>query len=182
MRLNYVDTILQVRYIHGGHCLRCLSVNSLTATCYKQENCSSHGICVDLDVCRCDLGWTSSNCSRPSCEILNWCSGHGQCIALDVCLCESGWTDNSSSTPDCSAQNDCSNHGDCLQPGTCSCHPGYDGTNCSTNAKCKSVNNCNDHGLCLATSGLKDNSKQSLLKCRYVGGLQMYVFKKIVLK
>ena len=148
--------------------ISCASVDSMIATCYNERNCSSHGVCVDFDVCRCDMGWTSSGCSQASCEVLNWCSGHGQCIAHDVCMCESGWLDNSCSTPDCSAQNDCSNHGDCLHPGTCSCHPGYEGTNCSANTECTFLDNCNGHGLCLVESQLKDDNKQSAMKCRYV--------------
>ena len=151
----------------------------MTATCYNQQNCSAHGVCVGIDVCRCDLGWTSSSCSQPSCEIINWCSGHGRCIAHDVCLCESGWTDNSCSIPDCSNQNDCSNHGDCLHPGTCSCHPGYEGADCSGNTKCIALDNCNGHGLCLAESELKDDKKHSVIKCRYDKSKELCDYNRI---
>ena len=45
------------------------------AHCNNVLNCSSNGDCVDVDVCKCHIGYTGSACSETSCESLGYCSG-----------------------------------------------------------------------------------------------------------
>ena len=49
---------------------------SIIPTCHNVSNCSSNGLCVDYDVCKCDKGWTGDNCTQFSCEHLDYCSGN----------------------------------------------------------------------------------------------------------
>ena len=49
---------------------------SIIPTCHNVSECSSNGLCVDYDVCKCDKGWTGDNCTQFSCEHLDYCSGN----------------------------------------------------------------------------------------------------------
>ena len=49
---------------------------SIIPTCHNVSDCSSNGLCVDYDVCKCDKGWTGDNCTQFSCEHLDYCSGN----------------------------------------------------------------------------------------------------------
>ncbi len=71
------------------------------ATCFGIEDtdpliCSSNGVCVEQDICICDVGWAGSDCSTPVCSACV----NGDCVAPETCICDSGWTgaDCSSST------------------------------------------------------------------------------------
>ena len=46
------------------------------AVCLNVNECSDHGVCVDHDKCKCDVGWAGSNCSVFSCEVNGYCSGN----------------------------------------------------------------------------------------------------------
>ena len=58
------------------------------AHCNNVLNCSSNGDCVDVDVCKCHIGYTGSACSETSCESLGYCSGTLQIFALKLQLNE----------------------------------------------------------------------------------------------
>lgn len=49
---------------------------SIVPTCYNVSDCTGNGICVDFDVCKCNIGWTGNNCTQYSCEQLDYCSGN----------------------------------------------------------------------------------------------------------
>ena len=36
---------------------------------------------MDFDVCKCNMGWTGSNCAQYSCEQLDYCSGE---LSLEI--------------------------------------------------------------------------------------------------
>ena len=55
------------------------------AICYNVNNCTSHGVCIDIDKCKCDLGWNGTACEELSCEKLGYCSGLC-CILLQYLL------------------------------------------------------------------------------------------------
>lgn len=48
---------------------------SIIPTCLKVSNCSGNGLCVDFEVCKCNVGWTGTGCTQYSCEHLDYCSG-----------------------------------------------------------------------------------------------------------
>src|SRR5690606_24777843 len=56
--------------------------------------CNEHGNCTDFNMCSCELGWTSNDCSVPMCfgksatdeEV---CSGRGKCVWKNQYLCDS---------------------------------------------------------------------------------------------
>ena len=49
---------------------------SVIPTCFKVSNCTGNGLCVDFDVCKCNVGWTGTNCTQYSCERWDYCSGN----------------------------------------------------------------------------------------------------------
>ena len=58
---------------------------SVIPTCFNVSNCTGNGLCVDYDVCKCNVGWTGTNCTQYSCEHLDYCSGNsGQFAAQTV--------------------------------------------------------------------------------------------------
>lgn len=62
--------------------------------------CSGHGICIEFDICLCEMGWLGADCSIPAAydcfgidsQDPNVCSGHGLCVAVDTCQCGQAWT------------------------------------------------------------------------------------------
>ena len=115
-------------------------------------NTIGNGMCVDNNVCQCNAGWSSLNCSVATCASQNYCSGNGKCIGYNLCQCNTNWLGDSCATPDCSSLNDCSNTGVCVQPNVCQCSQGYSGLDCSqltSNCSSTSLNNCSQHGICI---------------------------------
>ena len=55
---------------------------SIIANCNNVLNCSSNGDCVDMDVCKCHIGYNGSSCNEFSCESLGYCSGTFSIFAL----------------------------------------------------------------------------------------------------
>ena len=49
--------------------------NCSIASCLSVNNCSSHGACIEADLCKCDVGYTGPDCGNVSCEAVNYCSG-----------------------------------------------------------------------------------------------------------
>ncbi len=52
----------------GGNCSQVL--------CDMVSNCSSHGQCVEPNLCACDSGYTGPECLLFSCETKDKCSGN----------------------------------------------------------------------------------------------------------
>ena len=49
--------------------------NCSQPTCTSLNNCSSHGVCIEAELCKCEQGYNGTDCSNYSCEALNFCSG-----------------------------------------------------------------------------------------------------------
>ena len=49
--------------------------NCSIASCLSVNNCSAHGVCIEADLCKCDVGYTGPDCANVSCEAVNYCSG-----------------------------------------------------------------------------------------------------------
>ncbi|KAI8494760.1 hypothetical protein Bbelb_273650 [Branchiostoma belcheri] len=122
---------------------------SQVPTCYKTDNCTSRGVCVDYDTCLCEEDYTGDKCDMFSCKNLDNCTGHGLCVDIDVCACDWGWAGSSCALPDCPLVNHCSRRGDCVAPNLCRCYPGYDGKDCSLVQTCPELNNCSGNGICV---------------------------------
>lgn len=55
--------------------------------------CGSHGFCTEQSgqmVCQCDAGWTSSNCSIPTCSVE--CDNNSCDAKTRKCNCTNGYT------------------------------------------------------------------------------------------
>ena len=103
--------------------------------------CSGHGLCIGVDTCVCEAGWSGSDCSLPTCFGVNGndpavCSGRGVCVDVDTCACESGWSGADCSILTCFGVNEndpavCSGRGVCVDVDTCACESGWSGADCS---------------------------------------------------
>jgi len=91
-------------------------LNSSQFSCAQLSDCSGHGICVHLDTCRCDIGWSGQNCSTYSCVEVYDCSSRGRCVGPNLCSCDSGWLEPDCSRASCILQRNCSNRGVCSLP------------------------------------------------------------------
>ena len=47
------------------------------------NNCSSQGVCIEANFCKCDMGYTGADCANASCEALNYCSGESFLMYLE---------------------------------------------------------------------------------------------------
>jgi len=95
-----------------------------------------NGVCEGPDICACDVGWESVNCS--TCIKLPGCV-HGSCNGKGLaCECDdkTKWQGGLCDIPIC---NNCVN-GKCVAPGQCKCHPGWQGPNCD---QCVPLSGCN---------------------------------------
>ena len=45
------------------------------SSCRSIDNCTGHGVCVEANFCKCDMGYSGVDCSNVSCEGVNYCSG-----------------------------------------------------------------------------------------------------------
>ncbi|EFC37003.1 predicted protein [Naegleria gruberi] len=124
----------------------------------KSDACSGHGACIDMDVCNCDDGYYSVDCSKKYCGSYNStdtraCSGRGSCGNNGICTCQLGFYGdecekegsnsniitntridlfcNGLNATDESVSNQiCSGNGKCIGTNTCSCELGYSGSDC----------------------------------------------------
>ncbi|XP_078359033.1 attractin-like protein 1 isoform X2 [Oculina patagonica] len=63
-------------------------------------NCGSHGLCTKQSgqMCECDGGWTSSNCSKPTCHVV--CDDNSCDTETRKCNCTNGFTGESCNISD----------------------------------------------------------------------------------
>ena len=122
-------------------------------------------------VCRCNSGWSGTDCSLRLC--INNCSGHGICEingtlgkSTEGCTCDLSW-----SGIDCSIQTNeiqpsgcfCSGHGTCIWENRsnmsffeCLCDSEWTGLNCSHQSRYRCTDNCSSHGSCVNGSCICD--------------------------
>ena len=132
-------------FLCGAVILLLASSANAAITCFElpaddPNVCSGQGVCIDIDTCLCDPGYSGDECSIPSCFGLpgsdpGVCSGNGTCVDLDFCSCEPGYLDRDCSVIACfglpsSHPDVCSAHGICIDADTCACEPGYVGDDC----------------------------------------------------
>lgn len=138
---NGLEELLPSQYLYG------INDPETGRTC----GCPScdQGLCVS-GVCSCNLEWSGSNCSSPTCfqaeclatddcfqaeagVAVRECGGNGRCDDTGTCVCNAG--SGKSGASDClyggcePASNPCFGQGSCVG-GACVCDPGYDGVFC----------------------------------------------------
>ncbi|EFP09504.1 CRE-TEN-1 protein [Caenorhabditis remanei] len=100
----------------------------------KHQPCSAHGQLVD-DICQCESGWTSVDCSQRSCQCIN-----GDCLDDGVCQCWKGWRGANCTDKKCAIG--CEDHGKCSSDGKCKCSAGWNGDSCYLGMlRCQLINN-----------------------------------------
>lgn len=85
-------------HFYGSSCQYIRECNGIDA--FSGGVCSGHGDCLQgvsrsLGVCRCDSGYSGSDCeifSAPSCNGIRFddpdvCSGNGECLSSNICSC-----------------------------------------------------------------------------------------------
>ena len=82
------------------------------------RGCYNNGTCIAPNLCKCQTGWTGTDCRHPVCA--QTCQHNGACTHPDTCTCERGWTGYDCSIPICAQ--DCMNDGECVAPDTCKCY------------------------------------------------------------
>jgi EGF-like domain len=93
------------------------------------NHCSGHGSCGADNICACNDGWASADCSRRTCP-----TGRA-------------WADKASATDVAHALVECSGGGVCDElTGTCQCFSAYMGSACQ---RLRCPNDCSSAGVCL---------------------------------
>jgi len=156
--------------------------------------CSGNGSCTAQDLCVCDTGYNTPNCSTWNCssipnDVSGSCFDNGSCIAPDVCVCDFGFfgqfCDNDLNTFCFGIDSDdpfvCNGQGSCQGTDLCVCDPFYEGSQCeiwkcgsyrfndslvcSGHGTCISANNC----VCSTTGGVFSDSFVDLSNWNVVG-------------
>jgi hypothetical protein len=117
-------------------------------TCYgvnetNSNVCSGHGVCVQSNVCVCQVGYSGLNCNQTNVcnglSIMNstlLCSGNGKCSESNGCVCNDGWRGSlCDQQTNCFGfySNDtwtCSGNGVCVTNNQCKCNRYYTGNQC----------------------------------------------------
>ena len=130
-------------------------------------NIYANGVCKKHGVCKCNKGWSGSDCSVPSCNLPLGCI-YGECTAPETCKCDTGYKGKVCDQAVCSTcgleiscnktycdenvgscihtpPNKCIIGGTCSKPGICRCDADYYN---SVVGKCDSRCHCNmDNGI-----------------------------------
>ena len=84
------------------------------------------GYCNQPGQCRCNSGWSGTNCSVPDCP--NKCQ-NGACNVPNNCVCNDGWNGVNCTQPVCHQK--CNpTGGQCTAPDTCTCNAEWTGGLC----------------------------------------------------
>jgi hypothetical protein len=142
---------------------KCLDWDCFGASHTDSLVCSSHGACIEHDVCLCS-GYTGFNCTIPICYGRNAtdplvCNG-GTCNSTDSCTCTDEFYGSLCTNFSCfgypsedvDACNGVNGGGMCTAPDTCDCSTPYIGLNC-TDYQCGGFSYldsqvCNAHAEC----------------------------------
>ncbi|CAI2347790.1 unnamed protein product [Caenorhabditis sp. 36 PRJEB53466] len=100
--------------------------------------CSANGQLID-EICQCAEGYTSTDCSKRTCECRN-----GDCLDDGTCACWRGWRGADCGGRKCAIG--CEEHGKCLANGSCQCSAGWNGDNCYQDG---CPNQCSSKGECV---------------------------------
>ncbi|XP_053743491.1 N-acetylglucosamine-1-phosphodiester alpha-N-acetylglucosaminidase isoform X2 [Synchiropus splendidus] len=148
-----------------------------------EQNCSSHGDCLDGQ-CRCWAGWTGPACDALRCRLD--CGAHGVCTA-GGCVCDAGWRGKNCTEvchpsfygEGCSLVCRCLNGGWCEHVhGRCTCPPGFYGDACQTvcpagffGVSCAQRCRCEDHCPCDHVTGSCNFTARGANDTLYSAGL-----------
>lgn len=140
--------------------------------------CSSNGVCIAGNACKCNAGWAgrtctvpicTTNCQNGKCTAPDTCTCspgydgaycenynckiagciHGQCVGASNCKCDQGWTNSSCNIAVCVPG--CQNGGNCFAPNQCDCSTtkGWMGPQCQTPICNSTTGVCVNNGVCV---------------------------------
>lgn len=144
--------------------------------CGNVNNCSSHGLCVDQDMCTCDTNYYGADCNMY-CEASTTCSGQGSCDVNGACACSDYYFGENCGTY-CEASTTCGGRGTCDPIGGCACSENYTGGSCESCATnyypsdtcatyCEASTTCNSNGTCDASGICACDSSHYGADCSY---------------
>ncbi|CCD70175.2 Teneurin-1 [Caenorhabditis elegans] len=113
--------------------------------------CSAHGQLID-DICQCESGWDSVDCSQQACQCVN-----GDCLDDGSCQCWKGWRGSNCTDKKCAIG--CEDRGKCASDGSCKCSSGWNGENCAIDG---CPNQCSGKGEC----GMDRRSSEWSCRCQ----------------
>lgn len=158
--LNKMDDQCPRQCSNRGTCTEgsCLCYSGFfSSDCSKVSCCNGRGTCPENegDSCKCDPGWSGTNCEAELVCLDPTCSGHGAC-SHGACICALGYSGAScemtSGVGFLSCEGRCSEHGTCAgsHAQSCECVSGWTGMFCDVAMKesC-GPDNCNGHGTCM---------------------------------
>ncbi|EFC36095.1 predicted protein [Naegleria gruberi] len=121
--INDTCTCPYGKYQSGSSCL----VDYSILTCYGKNYtnpsvCSKRGKCIEMNTCKCDIGYTGSECAIPICNGKNAseptvCGGIGRCAYPNICFCGLNFAGSECQIPTCNGYyivaQACKNGGSC---------------------------------------------------------------------
>ncbi|EGT58007.1 hypothetical protein CAEBREN_30078 [Caenorhabditis brenneri] len=118
--------------------------------------CSGHGQLVD-DICECETGWSTVDCSQSDCQCVN-----GDCLEGEVCQCWKGFRRTNCTEKTCATG--CEDPGEYSSDVACECSAEWNGDNCYKDGCpnqcsgkeecvmdrqcCSSSNSCSSESVC----------------------------------
>ncbi|KAF0974537.1 hypothetical protein FDP41_006569 [Naegleria fowleri] len=135
--------------------------------------CGGHGTCIAPNQCKCNEGYSGTECDVFSCNGIlksssSVCSGRGRCYSLNQCVCNAGYFGQDCSEPICfglpaSLNSVCGFHGKCVAPNLCQCENNqWVGFDCSV-PTCLQTEVINGILQCKNDSSVKQEVKEETL-------------------
>ena len=115
---------------------------------------------MDYDICKCNAGWTGTNCTQYSCEHLDYCSSNiTQAFVLSIRLNRISFAFFLLLVKDFRPVSNVitifttflQEHGRCVALDECACDHGWTGASCAL-PDCSAVNQCSGKGECVASN------------------------------